>query len=325
MSPPSIEVDVWGGNWNLPSVDQQSLQIMAYAKFCGAPVKINFTNNPFWSPNGTLPVLRQGAEKFTSFQSMVSFLDSKKYSADVKLTPIQKSECFAINKLLEGKLHPALLYTWWVDETNYTELTRPWYASVLPFPFNYYYPGRYEREAKKYIETMFIDDEDITLIETHLLSDAQKCLTSLSVRLGEEKYFFGKSPTSLDALVYSYIAPLAVVPFHQCALQNHLKACPNLMAFVSRISVGHFPSASTATINKDLGKAEEIRLRNKRVRNALSILFAVASMVGFALHNNIYQQARLGKRFSSKLEKMKDRWQGRPLALDFFENGFEEE
>lgn len=77
-----------------------------------------------------------------------------------------------------------------------------------------------------------------------LLSDAEKCLTALSVRLGEEKFFFGKSPTSLDAIVYSYIAPLVKVPFQQCALQNHLKACPNLMAFVSRISRAYFPLVS---------------------------------------------------------------------------------
>ncbi len=56
----------------------------------------------------------------------------------------------------------------WVDESNYIELTRPWYASVLPLPFNYYYPGRYERDAKKYIETMFLEDEEQTVIETHV-------------------------------------------------------------------------------------------------------------------------------------------------------------
>ncbi|KAK3924366.1 Metaxin-1 [Frankliniella fusca] len=325
MSPLSMEVDVWAGKWDLPSVDQQCLQIMAYAKFCGAPIKVNVTNNPFWSPSGSLPVFRHGKDKITSFQSMISFLESKKYSADLKLTPLQKSECYAINKLLEGKLHPAILYTWWVDETNYIELTRPWYASVLPLPFNYYYPGRYERDAKKYVETMFIEDEDQSVIETHLLSDAEKCLTSLSVRLGDENYFFGKSPTSLDAIVYSYLAPLVKVPFQQCALQNHLKACPNLMAFVGRISRGYFPVLSDASKNINLEKAKEVELRNKRLRNAFSLLFAFASMTGFALYNNIYQEARLGRRFATKLERIKDRWRGRPLSLDFFASGYEEE
>lgn len=320
-----MEIDVWAGKWDLPSVDQQCLQIMAYAKFCGAPIKVNITNNPFWSPSGSLPVLRSGKEKMTSFQSMVNHLESKKYSADSKLTPIQKSECFAINKLLEGKLHPAILYTWWVDEANYIEISRPWYATVLPFPYNYYYPGRYERDAKKYIETMFVDDEDMSVIETHLLSDAEKCLTSLSVRLGEENFFFGKSPTSLDAIVYSYIAPLVKVPFQQCPLQNHLKACPNLMAFVARITRGYFPLVSDATKNINLEKAREVELRNKRIRTALSFAFAAASMTWFAIYNNIYQDARLGRRFATKLERMKDRWRGRPLALDFFENGYDEE
>lgn len=320
-----MEIDVWAGKWGLPSVDLHCLQIMAYAKFCGAPLKVNTTSNPFWSPSGTLPVLRSGSEKITSFQSMITYLNSKKYSADLKLTDIQKSECFAIKKLLEGKLYPAILYTWWVNEANYTELTRPWYASVLPFPFNYYYPGHYEREAKKYIETMFVDDEDMAVIETHLLSDATKCLTSLSVRLGSEKFFLGKSPTSLDAIVYSYIAPLLKVPFQQCALQNHLKACPNLIEFIERISKGYFPLVSDGSKSVNFEKAKEIERRKKQVRNALSILFAIGSMAGYAIYKNIYQEARLGRRFAHKLERLKDRWRVKSLPLEVFEQGFEEE
>lgn len=30
----------------------------------------------------------------------------------------------------------------WVDSKNYTELTRPWYAGVLPLPLNWIVPGR---------------------------------------------------------------------------------------------------------------------------------------------------------------------------------------
>lgn len=56
----------------------------------------------------------------------------------------------------------------WVEEANYIEITRPLYAALLPFPINYYYPGRYEREAKNYIETMFLEDEDTSVIETYV-------------------------------------------------------------------------------------------------------------------------------------------------------------
>jgi hypothetical protein len=48
----------------------------------------------------------------------------------------------------------------WLDTKNYTDLIRPWYAKALPFPYNYYYPGRYEREAKKHLEALYDKDDD---------------------------------------------------------------------------------------------------------------------------------------------------------------------
>lgn len=54
----------------------------------------------------------------------------------------------------------------WVDTKNYIELIRPWYAKALPFPCNYYYPGSYEREAKKHLEALYDQDDDPQAIET---------------------------------------------------------------------------------------------------------------------------------------------------------------
>lgn len=71
--------------------------------------------------------------------------------------------------------------------------------------------------------------------------EAERCLTTLSVRLGDEDFFFGSHPTSLDATVYAYLAPLLKVPFPSPALQNHLKSTSNLVKFVVRITQRYFP------------------------------------------------------------------------------------
>ena len=71
--------------------------------------------------------------------------------------------------------------------------------------------------------------------------EAERCLNTLSVRLGDEDFFFGSHPTSLDATVYAYLAPLLKVPFPSPALQNHLKSTSNLVKFVVRITQRYFP------------------------------------------------------------------------------------
>ena len=68
----------------------------------------------------------------------------------------------------------------------------------------------------------------------------EECLSVLARRLGDDLYFFGKSPSSLDALVYGHLAPLLKAPQPNPTLQNHLKACVNLVSFVVRITQNYF-------------------------------------------------------------------------------------
>ncbi|XP_028915461.1 metaxin-3 isoform X4 [Ornithorhynchus anatinus] len=37
----ALELRCWGGGWGLPSLHADALVVMAYAKFCGAPLKVN--------------------------------------------------------------------------------------------------------------------------------------------------------------------------------------------------------------------------------------------------------------------------------------------
>lgn len=100
-----------------------------------------------------------------------------------------------------------------------------------------------QRKAMADITAQFGEHEP-GVLETLLLKEAQRCLTSLSERLGTEEFFFGKSPTSFDALVFSYLAPVLKVPFpNSIHLINHLNACDNLTAFVTRILKKYFPAA----------------------------------------------------------------------------------
>lgn len=73
-----------------------------------------------------------------------------------------------------------------------------------------------------------------------IFKEAEKCLTCLSNRLGDKDFFFGSHPSTLDSFVFGCLAPLLKAPFTANVLQNHLKACPNLVKFVNRILQRYF-------------------------------------------------------------------------------------
>ena len=205
---------------------------------------------------------------------------------------------------MEEKLKPALLYAFWIDAKNLTELTRPWYAKKLGVPQCFYYPGKYATHATAVIEgRVGVDADDVHRpdVEASIYRDAQECLTILSRRLGDsDPYFFGKAPSSADAIMYGYLAPLLKAPLpNPTPLQAHLKACGNLVSFVSRISHNYFPQVSidyekllrednSANVksennkHSDSGEVIPTKPLSEKLRPVMVSSFAVAAMLGYA-------------------------------------------
>lgn len=288
-----MHIDVWKGDWGLPTIDIECLKTLTFIKFAGAPVCVNKTSNPFKTPNGALPVFRHCHTVLTSFEEVSGYLQKQNYSPDHNLSPKDCAEILAYSRLMREKLYPALQYIWWVDERNYVDLSRPWYAKALPFPLNYYYPGQYSKRAKHLLDSLYENIEEEPAV-SKMYAEAEKCLTTLAHRLGDNSYFFGNNPTSFDAIVFGYLAPLLKAPFPSCSLQNHLKASTSLLKFVVNISKKYFPTEHKdyeEELKKQKSKAE-IEFPNERRNQIMAGIFAVIAMLGYAYSMGIIETKR---------------------------------
>jgi len=254
-----MEVECWSEDWGIPSVDPESLKVLAFAKFSGAPVVQKSTNNPFWSPTGNLPVFRHNGVVLTEFSSVVKHLKSCNYSADYNLTSKQESV-----KLIES------IYS------QYSE---------------------------------FGEIGNDTIVETSVYKAAQECMTLLSNRLADNHFMFGRSASSLDAVMYGYLAPLLKAPLPNNSLQNYLNNCGNLVKFVVRISQNYFPKVVKSYDEQQLNKnkqsqqqhsggdsnatddADEVwpnQTRNKVIAGAV----AATAMMGYAYTSGLVDVVR---------------------------------
>jgi len=312
-----MELECWSEDWGIPSIEPECLKILAFAKFSGAPVIQKSTNNPFWTPRGDLPVFRHNGNVLSDFVSVSRHLKACNYSADYNLSAKQVAEANAFIQMMDEKLHPALKYLMWVDTKNQIELTRPWYGKHLPFPLGLYYPNKFEHESVKLIESLygqFSDNYEIgndTTVETTVYKHAEECLTSLSNRLGEAPFMFGRSPSGLDAVMYGYLAPLLKAPFPSNSLQNYLKGCTNLSKFVVRVSQNYFPkivkayeekvhdndksneaNASSDTKNTSSTDPEEESWPNERKNKIIAGCVATTAMLGYAYGSGLVDIVR---------------------------------
>ncbi|XP_048583753.1 metaxin-1 [Nematostella vectensis] len=239
-----LELFSWPGDFGLPSVDIPCLAVLSYAKFAGCPLKVN-RSNKFWkSPTWEFPVMKSGEEMLTSPYKIMDHLRQKNFNADYQLTAKQGADTLAFIALIEDKLLPAMHYTLWVDSKNYVEFTRPMYARKLPLPLNFFVPGRIANQKKLRIGHKLDPEEEEANgeLENMLFKEAIECLTHLSVLLGDKDFFFGESPTTLDAVVFAHLALIWRAPsLPNNKLANYLKGYDNLYNFCGRILQRYFP------------------------------------------------------------------------------------
>ncbi|NWX58445.1 MTX3 protein, partial [Promerops cafer] len=134
------------------------------------------------------------------------------------------------------------LHTFWIEAENYCSVTKPWFASRIAFPLSLYLPGKMSREALNRILLTKGGPPlySLTEVEAQIYRDAKECLNLLSKRLGTSQFFFGDTPTTLDAFVFGFLAPIYKVCFPRVQLQEHLKQLPNLCRFCDDILTCYF-------------------------------------------------------------------------------------
>ncbi|XP_037536396.1 metaxin-3 [Nematolebias whitei] len=240
----AMELRCWGGDWGLPSVHTDSLIVLAYARFSGAKVSVSPIDWTWKTITASVPELLCGDTVVQEPAQILNFMRKQRFNADYELTARQGADTMAYIALLEEKLRPALLHTFWVDAENYSNLTRPWFASRSPFPLNFFVPGHHASIALSRI--LLTKGEaplhTISEVEGKIYSDAKECLNLLSYRLGTANYFFGNLPTSLDSFVFGFVAPLDKADLPSSPLQSHLRQLENLTRFCDNILAVYFSS-----------------------------------------------------------------------------------
>ncbi|KAI3360725.1 hypothetical protein L3Q82_012868, partial [Scortum barcoo] len=236
----------------------------------------------------------------------------QKYNADYDLSAKEGADSLAFISLMEEKLRPALIYSFWVEPKNYVDVTRRWYAEHMPFPLNFFLPGRMQRAQLEKLRLLRGDEslEAGEELEKELYRDATECMNLLSQRLGSNKFFFGDSPSSLDAYVFGHLAPILKSKLPNGKLQQHLKSLDNLNNFCCSILLLYFPrdgresffySVSGSFVGETFSSARCFsessgqkvssqpeggdfdHVPNKRRKQLLSALVALGAMLSYAL------------------------------------------
>lgn len=249
------------------------LSLQAYLRLAELPFEVENVTMLETSPTGTVPALERGDELLSArpsssrptdpasaasgtrpstaphplddlaaAQDCIARLRAVSVDLDASIAPGDRSELAAFTALVGAALVPATYYAAFGDWGNFTGTTRPLLAAGLPILIG---PIEATFQRRKLLASLHARGK---LIESAAPQDIYKAAAdayaALDSRLrrgtGTGDYFFGKKPSSLDALLFGLLAVHRASPLLPPELRAQLAGCAALSRYLDRISELHF-------------------------------------------------------------------------------------
>lgn len=247
-------LDIFPGDFDLPSLDPECLLTLTYCRFSGIPVKIHHQTNLF---SHKVPALRTSKQTIYGSDKIIEFFETKNLpSNNGMMNPADLKLKLRANKTMaKERLEPCLQLFWWNDLDNYNQFLRAWYAKHLPFPTNFFIPNSLRKKAIAKLESKFstkiIESESKwKVIENEVTNDARCYLNLMNENMIGQNFCFGDKPTSIDAVLFTYLSLLYKVPTKNTIIQNHIVLTDSLKNYVDRILKMYFNGARSNTFKE---------------------------------------------------------------------------
>jgi len=153
---------------------------------------------------------------------------------DSSLGAKELGEMHAFAALVSAKLIPATVYFTFIDPVGYKKHTQGEYAANMPMPLNYINPWRWREAMRK--KWGALDPKTV-------VADAQIVYGAVAAHIGDQEYFCGDRPSSLDAVLFAHLNYHYHAPVCESDLRPLLQKHPALVRYVERLSEKHFRNA----------------------------------------------------------------------------------
>ncbi|KAI1378837.1 Tom37 C-terminal domain-containing protein [Hypoxylon crocopeplum] len=302
-----LQLHVWGPAFGLDSIDPECLA--AIACFRSFVPREDWTliasNDATVSPDYQLPALNHRSNWVSGYARIISYLSGcGTLSIDDDLTLLQTADSQACSSFLATRGSGLLAMSLYVSPRAWTELTRPAYSSLLPFPLTWTVPPAVRAAAIAKAEHLGmgslaaeVDAEESssssdpaettstgflrlrerlgpsrTMKSEHVAAIrfqhfAEDFLSVLDQLRGDRPFFLRDDrPSSLDFLAYGYLQLMRVQTPHPTLKKALEKSYPRLVSFLGDV--------------RSCGPAQDLPWRHPAPRGALALIgrFAEGSL-----------------------------------------------
>lgn len=194
--------------WGLPNASPFCMKVETYLRMAKIPYEVKFVNNPQKSPKRKLPYIKMEGLFYPDSELIVYEL--KKHFGDVLdegMTKEQKAIAQLVEVAFAERLYWVEVYMRWQEEAGWNFLKETMFGK-LPAISKLIIPQMVRKNMLKELNYQGMGRHNLH----EVLQLGMQSLDSLAVILGDNKYFMGDKPTSIDATAFAFLANVICTP-----------------------------------------------------------------------------------------------------------------
>lgn len=222
--------------WGIPSLSPFCLKVETYLRMAKIPYEVRAADMRR-APKGKIPWIDDDGVILGDSSAILDYLKEKHGDPlDGKLSPLERSRLHLLQCTIEDHTYFALAYLRWSAKAGRPHLKEA-LAPVLPPIGGGLIVKLIGRSVRKAAYAQGIARHTHAEIVTSVRRD----LEVFSLELGDNPYFFGEVPTSLDAIMYGFLAQIYHTPWETEA-NTIARDLGNLVDYEARMQERYFPN-----------------------------------------------------------------------------------
>jgi len=233
----TIRLFAFGSGWGVPfdTAAPFPLKLDAWLRMAGIPFEFVIANDPNKGPKGKSPWIEHGDVRMGDSSLIIEYLEQIfDIDLDAHLNDEQRALAVVTQRMLEEHYHQCFEHQLFFGKGGEERLQE--LANTMPIPVRWLLPTVLKRTftTQLYARGMGRHSEDI------IIAQGKSDLDALSEILGEQAYFFGDKPSSIDACVFGFIGVSLYVEGDN-PLYQYGASIENLMRYCERMRARYYP------------------------------------------------------------------------------------
>ena len=217
------------GGWGLVSVSPFCLKLDAFLRMTGIEHESITATTPFGGPKGKAPWIECDGQKIGDSSFIIAWLIERfGVDPDSALSPEQRGQAVAIQRLIEENLYWAMVNDRWNTAENWS-LLKTSVLGGIPAPVRAVIAPLARRGVRKQLKGHGMGIHS----QAEIAEIARRDIDALAAILSKQDWFFGAEPSQTDAVVFGLLANIHY-PTFTSPMKAMIAAHPNLVSFIER-------------------------------------------------------------------------------------------